>query len=106
MTNETDKQYATRILFTAASRIARLEPLYEQERNNAECLRAAMDIVRKMADSQSRLKALTALQAELQEATHEECELYNILQDEYKDRRKFSAWLAEEAERERISASK
>jgi hypothetical protein len=105
MTSETDKQYAQRILRKATEAIARLEPLVEQERKNAECLRSAMDDLRKMADSKSRLNALTALNVELQEATQEECLLFNILQDHYKDRRKFSAWLEAEAERERFPAS-
>jgi hypothetical protein len=93
MTTETDRQYAQRILRGAIAAIDRLEPLLLQERNNAACLRTAMDALRKMADSRSRLKALVALQAELQKAVNEECEIFNTLQDHYKDRRKFSAWL-------------
>jgi hypothetical protein len=104
MTNETDKQYAQRILRKANEAIARLEPVLVQERNNAACLRSAMDDLRKMADSQSRLKALTVLNAELQEAIHEECEVFNILQDYYKDRRKMSEWLTAEADRESRAA--
>lgn len=101
---ETDKQYATRILFDAVARIARLEPHLTAARDRAAHLRNALDAMAPLPDSQGCRSILAALNAELQEAMQDEAEYFNMLQDDYKDRRKMSEWLSAQADRERRAA--
>jgi len=104
MTNETNKQYAQRILFTAASRIAKWEPAMIAAKEKAKQLSLALEAINKIDGSDSTKKIAFVIQQEFDQAAEEYCELFNMLQDDYKDRRKMSEWLTAEAKRERRAA--
>jgi hypothetical protein len=104
MKTETDKQYATRILFQAAARIARLEPMLLKERTEAVNIRKAIEAMSGLEINASRKSILAAMTAELIEAENAEAETFNMLQDDYKDRRKMSEFLSAQAARERRAA--
>lgn len=100
-TNETSKQYAERILRKAQERIARWEPAMKAAEEKARQLSIALDAIRKSGDSDDIKKIAFTIQQQFNEAANEYGELFNVLQDEYKDCRKMSEYLAYEAEQER-----
>lgn len=104
MTNETDKQYAQRILFTAAGRIARWEPAMIAAKEKAKQLSIALEAIRGVKDCDTAKKIAFCIQQELDKAAEEYCELFNDLQDAYKDRRKMSEYLTALAAAERRTA--
>ncbi len=104
MTNETDKQYAQRILFTAAGRIAKWEPAMNAAKEKTKQLSIALEAVKKVNNCDTAKKIAFCIQQEFDKASEEYCELFNMLQDDYKDRRKMSEYLTALAAAERRTA--